>query len=450
MAVSVPSTVPETRYARSGEVAIAYQVLGNGPFDLVYAPPFVTNVELIWQVPAWAALLRRLSGLSRLILFDKRGTGMSDRVEVGDLETRMDDIRAVMDAAGSSRAAIMGCSEGGPLSILFAAAYPERVFALVLWGTAARFTWAYDYPEGYVDDAQVGDGDDSMRLLADPAYAERLASGLGAPDPRELAWMWRQSASPGAVRAIDRLTRSVDVRGALPSIAVPTLVLYRTGDDATIVGASRYLASHIHGARIVEFDGPEHVMYGGDVEPVTQEVQAFLDGAWAVGAASREPERVLATVLFVDIVQSTERLARIGDAAWRGLLEAFRAAVRELLAQFGGREIDTAGDGFFASFDGPARAIRCAAAVVAAASDLTLDVRTGLHAGECELIDGKVGGIAVHIGARVAALAGSGEVLASSTVRDLVTGSGIEFRPRGEHELKGVPGSWPLFELVSA
>jgi len=445
--------LPETRYARSGDVSIAYQVVGDGPFDLVRIPPFVSHVELAWQVPGNADFMRRLASFCRLISFDKRGTGMSDRVSgVPTLEVRMDDVRAVMDAAGSERAALLGASEGGPMSALFAATHPERVWALVLDGSYARQLWAPDYPWGSSQDEYLRDLEQEERTWGTPEHsaevAQALAPSASDEDRRALATLIRQSASPGAAAALGRMNMEIDVRHVLPAIRVPTLVLNRVGDRPSIVGGSRYLAEHIPGARHVELPGVDHAIFAGDPEPLLEELRRFLAEAWEQRAwEDAEPDRVLATVLFTDIVGSTAKAVELGDARWRELIQAHHGLVRRQLARFRGRELDTAGDGFFASFDGPARAIRCACAISEAVRELGIEVRAGLHTGECERIDHKVGGIAVSIGARVAAEAGPGEVLVSSTVKDLVAGSGIGFRDRGVAELKGVPGDWRLYAV---
>jgi class 3 adenylate cyclase len=444
---------PETRYARSDGVSIAYQVTGEGPFDLIHVPGFVSHVELAWQVPGMASFARRLGSIARLIRFDKRGTGMSDRVSgAPTLETRMDDVRAVMDAAGSERAALLGVSEGGPMSALFAATYPERVWALVLYGTFARYRWAHDYPFGVTEEEHRREADDEERDWGTREHAAEaarvLAPSADEETKRALATMIRQSASPGAVAALNRMNLEIDVRGVLPAIRVPTLVLNRVGDSPFITGGSRYLADHIAGARHVELPGSDHAIVAGDPESVLAEIEPFLTDTWEQRAwEESEPDRVLATILFTDIVGSTQKTAELGDARWRELLQAHHALIRRQLSRFRGRELDTAGDGFFASFDGPARAIRCACAISESVRELGLEVRAGLHAGECERMNGKVGGIAVHIGARVAAEAEGGEVLVSSTVKDLVAGSGIEFRERGTAALKGVPGEWHLFAV---
>jgi class 3 adenylate cyclase len=443
---------PETRYARSGDVNIAYQVTGEGPFDLVHAPPFTSHVELAWTVPDSAEFNHRLGSFSRLIRFDKRGTGMSDRVSgTTTLETRMDDVRAVMDAVGSTRAALLGVSEGGPMCSLFAATYPDKTLALVLYGSYSRSLWAPDYPWGVPED-QFGWSDEEMRSWGSPEQSKQLADEL-APSATEesrqaLATLIRQSVSPGAAEALSRMNRQIDVRSVLSSIRVPTLVINRTGDAPRIIGGSRYMAQEIPGARHVEVPGVDHSISAGDSESILDEIERFLKEAWEERAwESDEPDRQLATVLFTDIVGSTAKAAELGDARWRELLGAHHTIIRRQLNRYRGRELDTAGDGFFASFDGPARAIRCACAITEAIKELGIEVRAGLHTGECELHESKVGGIAVHIGARVAKEAPPSEVLVSSTVKDLVAGSGIEFRDRGAVELKGVPGEWRLFAV---
>ena len=447
---------PETRYARSGEVSVAYQVTGEGPFDLVYVSGFISHVELAWEVPSLAAFFERLSSFCRLIRFDKRGTGMSDRVSgVPTLETRMDDVRAVMDAAGSERAALVGVSEGGPMSLLFAATYPERVWSLVLCGTFPRVRWAPDYPFGVSDELIRREDEEIERRWGTPEDAAEtaatLAPGSSDEDRAAFARMIRLSASPGAALALARMNREIDVRDVVPAIRVPTLVLNREAEDPGNREGSRYLAEHIPGASHRELPGDAHLPYAGDSEAYVRSIEDFLRQTWAEDEVTdREPDRVLATILFTDIVGSTAKAVELGDARWRDLLEQHHATVRRLLLRYRGTEIDTAGDGFFASFDGPARAIRCAGAITDGVRALGLDVRAGLHTGECERTNDKIGGIAVHIGARVAAQAEAGEVVVSSTVKDLVAGSGIEFRERGFAELKGVPGEWKLFSVVAA
>jgi len=449
------SVEAETRYARSGDVSIAYQVTGDGPFDVVFVPGFLSHVELAWDVPGMAAYNRRLASFCRLIRFDKRGTGMSDRVSgVPTLETRMDDVRAVMDATGCERAALIGLSEGGPMSILFAATYPERAWALALCGTFARVRWAPDYPIGASDEEARRDDEEIEQRWGEPEEALALAREV-APESSDdelqaFATMIRQSASPGAALALNRMNDEIDVRDVLPAIRVPTLVLNREGEHPFIRQGSAYLAQHIAGARYVELPGSSHAPFAGDSESYVRAIEGFLQEAWAEEASAEpEPDRVLATILFTDIVGSTAKAVELGDARWRELLEQHHATVRRLLLRHRGTELDTAGDGFFASFDGPARGIRCARAITESVRDLGIEVRAGLHTGECERMNSKVGGIAVHIGARVAAEAGPGEVVVSSTVKDLVAGSGIAFHDRGAAELKGVPGEWRLFAVES-
>lgn len=442
--------VPETRYARSGDVSIAYQVTGEGPVDLVRVPGFVSNVELEWQMPTVAAFNRRLAEFCRLIRFDKRGTGMSDRVGIAPLETRMDDVRAVMDAVGSPRAALLGSSEGGPLSLLFAATYPERTTALILWSAFPRYTWAPDYPWGLTPREAQEENDALLRSWSDREELEKAVDAFANTDPdtrRALAAIWRQSASPRDVEALSRMTYELDVRHVLSAITAPTLVMNRTGDDRVNVEGSRYLAEHIPGARYVEFLGADHVIASGETAPVLAEIEGIL--ATASENSQAEPDRVLSTVLFTDIVGSTAKAAELGDRGWRELLERHHSLVRRELTRYRGRELDTAGDGFFASFDGPARAIQCARTIAEGVGELGLEIRAGLHTGECELLDDKVAGIAVSIGARVAAQASPGEVLVSQTVKDLVVGSGITFEDRGTQALKGVPGEWRLYAVAA-
>jgi pimeloyl-ACP methyl ester carboxylesterase/class 3 adenylate cyclase len=450
------SELPKTRYAQSGDVNIAYQVTGDGPFDVVYVPGFVSHVELAWEIRSLGEVFGRLSSFCRLIRFDKRGTGMSDRVAgAPTLETRMDDVRAVMDAAGSERAALIGVSEGGPMSILFAATYPERVWALVLCGAFPRVRWAPDYPFGESEEEARQNLEAIARRWGTPEETTETVEALVPTalddDKAAFARMIRQSASPGAALALAQMNREIDVRDVLPTIRVPTLVLYREGEDEGNRMGSKYIAEHIPGAVQRELPGTEHFIYAGDWQSYVEAIETFLIEAWADRAtAEPESDRVLATILFTDIVGSTAKAAELGDKRWRELLEAHHAVVRRQLLRHRGTELDTAGDGFFASFDGPARAIRCARAITSSVDELGIQVRAGVHTGECERMNGKVGGIAVHIGARVAAEAGPGEVVVSGTVKDLVAGSGIEFRDRGSAELKGVPGEWRLFAVEAA
>ena len=443
---------PETRYARSGEVSIAYQVLGDGPFDVVFVPPGTSHVELGWDVPGMRVFREGIASFARLVFFDKRGTGMSDRVSgAPTLEARMDDLRAVMDAAGSERAAVIGWSEGVAMSALFAATYPERAWSLVLYGGCARELRATDYPWGPTEAEALQMIEDERRTSERPGFAEEIArSGMptaGGDEIAALARLIRQSISPGAMEALDRMNIQIDVRHVLPAIRVPTLVLHNTRDQWVEVERGRDLANRIPGAEFVEFPIDGHMTPAADMPLVLDEIKRFLQAAWTT-ALHREPDRQLATLLFTDIVDSTAHMAKLGDAGWRELLERHHALVRRELMRARGQEVDTAGDGFFASFDGPARAVRCAKSIVESVRDLGIDVRSGLHTGECELVDGKVSGIAVHTGARVAAHAGPSEVLVSSTVKDLVAGSGLEFEDRGLHELKGIPGEWRLYAAV--
>ena len=440
---------PETRYAKSGDVNIAYQVVGEGPFDLVYVPGWISNIEESWEIPKYAHFLGRLASFSRLILFDKRGTGLSDPVPLDrlpTLEQRMDDVRAVMDVAGSERAALFGSSEGGLMSVLFAATYPERTTALVACGIYAKRVWSPDYPWAPTPEARAAEIEAIERSWGGEMGVEQIAPSADDAFRRRLGTYFRRSASPGAAVALLRMNTQIDVRAALPTIRVPTLIIQRIGDRDVNIEEGRWIASQIPGAKLVELPGEDHLVWAGDVDRVVDEAEEFLTGSRSVP----EADRVLATVLFTDIVGSTERAALLGDRSWSELLTAHHAAVRRELERFRGREIDTAGDGFLATFDGPARAIRCAAAVVNGARELGLDVRAGVHTGECEVVGDKVAGIAVHIGARVAAAAGPGEVLVSGTVKDLVAGSGIEFEDRGEHALKGLPERRRLYAVVGA
>ncbi len=448
-------TTPQTRYAMSGDVHVAYQVLGDGPVDLVCVPGWISNIELTWSHPWVASYYRSLASFSRVILFDKRGTGASDRVpddEVPTLETRMDDVRAVMDDVGSERAVIFGVSEGGPMSILFAATYPERTLGLVAYGTSPRDAWAPDFPWGYTEQDLNEEIEDIGKRWGTLEYTLDALRGWGGPsavdDTGFTSWFTtysRLSASPGAASALSRMNFEIDVRSVLPSIRVPTLVLVRDGD--TPVEATRYIAEHIPGARYAQLPGDDHIPWIGDQRPIIEEIQRFVRD---VRDEEAELDRVLATVLFTDIVGSTEKAADLGDRRWSELLQDHHTRVRALLARYRGQEVDTAGDGFLATFDGPARAIRCATAATAAVRDLGIEIRAGLHTGECEVVDDKVRGIAVHTGARVASLAGPSEVLVSQTVKDLVAGSGLTFEDAGEHELKGIPDRWRLYRVVGA
>ncbi len=440
------SLQPKTEYARSGDLHIAYQVVGEGPLDLVYVPGWVSHVELAWEEPTLARFLNRLASFSRLITFDKRGTGLSDRVpntELPPLEERMDDLRAVMDAAGSKRAAIFGFSEGGNLSALFAATYPQRTRALLLFGSFAKRVWSADYPWAPTPEQRRQHYERIERNWGrDMDLADYVPSRMGDEVfLRRLSAYFRSAASPGAAVALLRMNTEIDIRHVLPAIRVPTLVMHRAGDRTVNDEEGRWMAAQIPEARFVGLPGEDHMPWVGDQDSILDEVQEFLTG----DRPDREPDRVLATVLVTDIVGSTRHAARLGDRAWSDVLTRHHAIVREELARFRGLEIDTAGDGFLATFDGPARAVSCACRIRDAVQALGLAVRAGLHTGEIELADGNVRGIAVHTGARIAAAAQAGEVLVSSTVKDLVSGSGLAFADRGTHALKDIPRRWQLF-----
>jgi pimeloyl-ACP methyl ester carboxylesterase len=444
----MPSARPETRYAKSGDLNIAYQVVGEGPFDLIYVPGWISNVELMWDEPAHAHVLDRLSRFSRLIAFDKRGTGLSDPVppdRLPTLEERMDDVRAVLDAVDSEQAAVFGFSEGGLMSVLFAATYPERTTALALYGVFAKRIWSADYPWAPKPEEREREIEELERNWAERMDLDKLAPSEDDAFKDRMATYFRRSASPGAGAALMRMNTQIDVRDVLPTIQAPTVVLHRKDDLDASVEEGRWIAEQIPGAKFVELPGDAHTLWAGNTDEIVDEIEEFLTGA----RRGPEPDRVLATVLFTDIVGSTEKASELGDRRWRELLEQHHGLVRRELARYDGRELDTAGDGFFATFDGPARAIRAAQSIVGQMRQLGLDIRSGVHTGECERHDGKIAGIAVSAGARVASAAGAGEVLVSQTVKDLVAGSGISFEDRGEHELKGV-GAWRLYSVVDA
>ena len=447
--------LPQTQYARSGDVSIAYQVLGDGPLDLVFVPPHVSNVELVWEIPQRAAGMRRLAEFCRVITFDKRGTGLSDRMSgVPSLEERIDDVRAVMDAVGSSRAALLGVLEGGPMSVLFAATYPDRCLGLALYSTFARAAWAPDHSWRPTAQELERVAREFERAWATRDLIEPLVDGLHPNIPVEerealiatFSRFNRQSASPGAAAALERTNAEIDVRDILGASRVPTVVfVHRTAPDPVQRDAA-FLADNIPTAQLVEFDDDGGLaFFSGDLDFRTDALRRFLEDAARHGVT--DSERSLATVLFTDLIDSTARAVEIGDHAWRDLVLKHHERVRAELARFRGRELDTAGDGFFAAFDGPARAIRCACAIQDAVSDLGLEMRAGLHTGECEQLDGKVAGVAVVTGARIAALGNAGDVLVSATVRDLVAGSGIEFDDRGMHALKGLPEARHVFAV---
>jgi class 3 adenylate cyclase/pimeloyl-ACP methyl ester carboxylesterase len=440
----------QTRYAKSSDVHIAYQVVGDGPLDLILIQGFISHLEHQWEDPSLARFLDHLAAFCRLIVFDKRGTGLSDRVAdnaLPTLEQRMDDVRAVMDAAGSTSAALFGISEGGPMAALFAATYPMRTSALIMYGSYAKWIRDAEYPWAPTREDHEA---------AFKAYEEHWGRPIGlkvfapsvASDERWRQW-WAQylrlSASPGAGVTLYRMNVEIDIRPILQTIRVPTLILHRIGDRLMNPGGARYMAGQIPGAKYLELPGIDHIPWIGEIDVLLAEVQEFVTGV----RPPSEVDRILATVLFVDIVGSTERAAALGDARWRDLMDNYQQQVGKEVARLGGRVINTAGDGVFASFDGPARAIRCACAVRDAVAALGLMIRSGLHTGECEIDGDKIAGIAVHIGARVAAHAGPGEILLSSTVKDLVAGSGLRFVDRGSHTLKGVSGRWRLFAVQS-
>jgi class 3 adenylate cyclase len=439
----------EIRYAQSGELSIAYQVFGEGDLDLVFVPGFISHGDLAWESPVLGDLFRRFGSFARVITFDKRGTGLSDRsLGFGTVEDRMDDIRAVMDAAGCERAALVGISEGGPLTIMFAATYPGRASSLVLWGTSARIEVAPDYPFGASREL-LDDFIDGVVARWGSGTAMRSFAAHMPKDPDTTAMVARyerSSATPKLVREILDRNVAMDVRTALPAVTAPTLIVHRVGDPLFPVEGARYLAERISGARLVELPGTWHLngSPNGDADLVDV-VEEFLTGR---AHRSNVPvDRVLKTILFTDIVSSTQRAAELGDRRWKSVLDTHDAATRGCLARFRGEEVKTTGDGFLAAFDGPGRAIECARMISERAGTVGLEVRAGLHTGECEVRGDDLAGIAVHIGSRVASLAGPGEVLVTSTVRDLVAGSGIEFADRGHHELKGVPGEWQILAV---
>ena len=438
----------ETRYAMSTDGHVAYQVIGSGPRDLVFVPNWASNVEIMWEEPSLARFLRRLATFSRLLCFDKRGTGASDPVTLDALPTLeqwMEDVRSVMDAVGSERTVLLGDAEGGQMAMLFAATYPERVSALILTNATARHLRDVDYPCGLPARSVPRFLELMRQRWGNGGLVPVMAPSL-AHDAQLRRWYGRYerlSLSPRAINAYYTSHLERDLRSVLPTIQVPTLVLHRAGNQHIRVGHGRYIAEHIPGAKYVELPGEEHYFHSGDTEAMLAEIEEFLTGV----RPAAEFDRVLATVLFTDIVGSTERAAVLGDRAWHALLETHNAIVRQELTRHRGREIKTAGDGFLATFDGPARAIRCASAIHGQMRPLGIEIRAGLHTGECELMGNDVGGIAVHIGARVAGEAGAGEILVSSTVKDLVAGSGIAFADRGPRALKGVPGEWRLFAV---
>jgi class 3 adenylate cyclase len=437
---------PVARYAKSGDLHIAYTVEGDGPIDLVWIPPWISQVEYLWSEPSLERVMARLTRFARVITFDRRGSGLSDPLlGAPTLEDQMDDVLAVMDAAGSESAAICGTLEGGQMASLFAATFPERTDALVLYATFARATWAPGYEWAWPAELREAHMDQWLSH-----WGEGLVAGSVAPsqqsDPSFMEWagrLERLAASPSTIRRIFELIGNFDVRDVLPSIRVPSLVMHRTEDSFLKVEHSRYIAAQIPEARYVELEGGDNMFSLGDSDGLLGEIEEFLTGT----RHEREPDRMLATVMFTDIVDSTSRAAEMGDRGWRFLLERHDALFRQALERHRGREVKRTGDGFLATFDGPARAIRCAASMSEAMGTLGLEVRTGLHTGECEVMDGDLGGLAVHIASRVMSCAAPNEVLVSGTVKDLVVGSGIDFEDRGERELRGVPGEWRLYAV---
>jgi class 3 adenylate cyclase len=453
-----PVDRPATRYATTeDDVHIAYQVVGEGPIDLVFVHSFVSHVEVFWELPAFERFVGELSSWARVILFDKRGVGLSDRLSViPTIEGRLDDLRAVLDAVGSERTLVVGNNDGGALAALFAATYPERTLGLALWRGGVRTARAPDYPWGLSEDEfeerlrrrMVIWGDESLgeeaTRMAYPGIGERLAG-----DPAFVRWrtrLQRYAASPGDMARFSRVWFTTDARSVLPLIQVPAAVVMRTGWIDAYVQEARWTADQIPGAQLVLVQGDGDDVYLGDVGEIAEAIRGFAQSIEEEHAAFN---RVLATVLFTDIVGSSERAAELGDRAWRQLVEQHHARVRALLARYRGHEVDTAGDGFFATFDGPGRSVRCAEAIVRSVGTLGIEVRAGVHTGEVETIDGKAGGLAVVIGSRIGGLAEPSEVLASQTVRDLTAGSGIAFEDAGEHELKGVPDRWRLYRVLN-
>ena len=447
--------LPETRYARTVDgLSIAYQVLGQGDIDLVYTDGFVSNVDARWDVPEFGPFLRQLASGSRLILFDRRGTGLSDRptqVESLALELGVDDLRAVMDATNSEQAVLFGFEDGGMLAGMFAATHPDRTIALVMFSPWAKANESPDWPFGWTQAEQ----DEWDRRVAEDwgttAFARWNVSNAAPGRERDegfveaIARYYRACASPAAIRAIDAMSTEIDARPVLRSIHVPTLVMNRSDDGMQTVDEPRFIADAIPGAKFVELPGKEHAPFMGDTDRVVGELQRFIK---AIRDEEAALDRMLATLLFTDIVGSTDHAAALGDRAWGDVLDRHHALVRAMLTRYRGVEIDTAGDGFFATFDGPARAAKCARAIVEGVKPFGIEVRAGVHTGEVETMAGKTGGMAVVIGSRIGAEAHASEVLASQTVKDLTAGSGLVFEDAGEHELKGVPDSWHLYRVL--
>lgn len=444
--------MPTTQYAKSGDLNIAYQVSGDGPRDLIYIPGWISNIELMWDEPVLASILRRLGSFARLIVFDKRGTGMSDRVpdqELPSLEDRMDDVRAVMDAAGSERAVLMGHSEGGNMATLFAATYPDRTEGLILVGTYAKRIWSEDYPWAPRPADREQEIRETEETWGDPNELPDYILGDRIGDQAFREWMaryFRLSASPKAAAHLIRMNTQMDTRAVLPLVHAPTLCVYRTDDADVLVEEGRWIASQIPHAKFVELPGASHLFWASHhPEELANEIEEFVTGK----RETAQPEKILATVLFTDIVDSTNKAAALGDQRWRALLESHNQVTRAELARWRGIERATTGDGFLVTFDGPARSVRAASSIVNAVKPLGIEIRAGVHSGEVEKVGEDVAGLAVHIGARIASLAGPGEIYVSRTVKDLVVGSQLEFEQRGAHTLKGVPGEWDVFAVVS-
>ncbi|MFN2591154.1 MAG: adenylate/guanylate cyclase domain-containing protein [Actinomycetota bacterium] len=441
---------PETAYTTSsGDVSIAYQVVGDGPIDMVIAPGWIFHLDLAWEDPSFERMMRRLTSAFRVIVFNKRGTGLSDRAAgASSPEERMDDIRAVMEAAGAEWPVVMGWSEGASIAMLFAATFPTRTRALVMYAGAARFSRAPDYPIGFPEEVLAA----GRALVSGENWGKGNLGAIVAPsqihDERFRKWFGRferLTINPRQARQMLDINLDLDLRHVLPLIQVPTLILHQTHDMFVPIVMSRYMAERIPGATLVELPGQDHLWWFENQDDVTDAIVEFVTGSRPVV----DPDRVLATVLFTDIVGSTERAAALGDARWRDVLEAHDATMRRLLERYRGREVKTTGDGFLATFDGPARGVRCAWHAIHEVARLGVDVRAGVHTGECEVVGTDVRGLAVHIGSRIAGLAAPREVLASSTVKDLVAGSGIEFEDRGRHALRGVPGEWQVFAATA-
>lgn len=439
---------PETKYAKSGDLNIAYQVVGDGPVDLIFVPGWVSNIEYSWEHPSYAKFYNRLASFSRLILFDKRGTGLSDRVadsELPTLEQRMDDVRAVLDTVNSERAVVFGFSEGGNMSVLFAATYPERTIALITFGIFACRIWSEDYPWAPKLEQRKEWLDSLEEKWGGPVDIETLAPSA-AHDKRFRDW-WatylRRSASPKAVVAIGKMNSHIDIRNILSTVRVPTLILHRSGDKEVNIEEGYYIRDRIPGAKFIELDGEDHFPIVGDFDSILNEVEEFITGV----RPTKEPDRVLATVVFTDIVGSTDLIEEMGDRKWKNLLEDHRLLIRERLREYRGNEIETIGDGFLATFDGPARAIKCSSAIIESMKEIGIELRVGVHTGECEILGDGIAGIAVHIAARVASKSNASEVVVSRTVKDLVAGSGIQFEDRGYHALKGIDERWHLFTV---